>query len=225
MPTDSASLSQPPTPSISTASSPPRNRAAEYEKFKKFAAYTFLIASPVFIALPPRKLDFYTFSLGAAFVVSANHISSVRTGRGIIGHIQSRMVDHGRPSVLRELPTLQAEAVQAQLRAAREAQQIRDGKAVGEELEERLTRRPGGEREMNIVKKIWMGGEKEGWKERRLREEQRALAEGKGYGDLIKEHIWEVWNWGKKDDSERMGEEQGEGVTKRKGGMGGNKDV
>jgi hypothetical protein len=54
-----------------------------------------------------------------------------------------------------------------------------------------------------------MGNEEEGWKERRLREEQKALDEGKGYGDMIKEHIWEVWNWGdakKKTDEEKKDE-------------------
>jgi hypothetical protein len=28
------------------------------------------------------------------------------------------------------------------------------------------------------------------------------LEEGKGYGDLIQEHIWDVWNWGKKEEEE-----------------------
>jgi len=28
------------------------------------------------------------------------------------------------------------------------------------------------------------------------------LEEGKGYGDLIMEQIWEVWNWGKTDNEE-----------------------
>ncbi|EEH35557.2 hypothetical protein PAAG_06604 [Paracoccidioides lutzii Pb01] len=199
MPTDSSSPSQPPTPSISTTSTPPRNRAAEYEKFKNFAAYTFLIASPVCIALPPRKLDFYTFSLGAAFVVSANHISSVRTGRGILGHIQSRIVDHGRPSVLRELPTPQAEAVQAQLRAAR-------GGTAGD---------------ANGKRKFGGAGEKEGvGRNGGFKEEASAVGmRGRGdWGFEPKEHIWEgVEIGGRKTTSERMGEEQGEGGTKRKG--------
>ena len=50
------------------------------------------------------------------------------------------------------------------------------------------------------AEQLWMGHETEGWKERRLREEQEALAEGKGYWDLIAEQVWEVWNWGRKDE-------------------------
>ncbi|EQL36955.1 hypothetical protein BDFG_01586 [Blastomyces dermatitidis ATCC 26199] len=197
--------------STTTATLPARDRAADFEKFKNFASYTFLFAAPVFIALPPRKLDFYTFSLGAAFLVSANRLSSVHTGSSIVGHIRSRTVGENRPNVFRDLPTPQAEAMQAQLRAARDAE-IREGKIVGEELE-RLKRRQEKEKEMNIVKKVWMGGEREGWKERRRREELKALEEGKGYGDLIKEHIWDVINWGQKDDE--AGEE---GVEKQNGG-------
>ncbi|EEH04246.1 conserved hypothetical protein [Histoplasma capsulatum G186AR] len=186
-----------------TATHPVRDRKADYEKFKNFAAYTFLFASPVFIALPPRKLDFYTFSLGAAFLVSANRISSIHTGSSIVGQLRSRTVGENRPTVFRDLPTPQAEAMQAQLRAVREAE-MREGNIVGQELE-RWKQRQAEEKEMSIVQKVWMGGEREGWKERRRREEQKALEEGKGYGDLIKEHIWDVVTWGQKDGE--LGEE------------------
>ncbi|OAX77328.1 hypothetical protein ACJ72_08377 [Emergomyces africanus] len=212
MAADDPSTPQP--PSTTRATLPARDRTADFEKFKNFASYTFLFASPVFIALPPRKLDFYTFSLGAAFLVSANRITSVHTGRSIVGHIRSRTVGEDRLNMFRDLPTPQAEAMQAQLRVAREAQ-VREGKIVGEELE-RLKRREEKEKDMNIMKKLWMGEEREGWKDRRRREEQKALEEGKGYGDLIKEHIWEVVNWGKDDD--QRGEEcekTNEGGTER----------
>jgi hypothetical protein len=35
------------------------------------------------------------------------------------------------------------------------------------------------------------------WKEERDRKEIDAAQEGKGYGDLIMEQIWDVWNWGR----------------------------
>lgn len=128
-----------------------------------------------------------------------------------MGHLRSRTVGENRPTVFRDLPTPQAEAIQAQLRAVREAE-MREGKIVGQELE-RWKQRQGEEKEMNIVQKVWMGGEREGWKERRRREEQKALEEGKGYGDSIKEHIWDVVTWGQKDG------EQGEvGEVKNGGG-------
>jgi hypothetical protein len=68
--------------------------------------------------------------------------------------------------------------------------------------------------EEGIVQRVWMGGESEGWKERRLREEQKALSEGKGYGDLIQEHIWDVWTWGGKDGKDGKA---GEGVKDETG--------
>ena len=46
------------------------------------------------------------------------------------------------------------------------------------------------------LRKAWMGGEKAGWKERRLAEEQEKISQGEGYGDMIMDQIWEVWNWG-----------------------------
>ncbi|KAL4903204.1 hypothetical protein BDW74DRAFT_156851, partial [Aspergillus multicolor] len=72
-----AQLQQPPLP----------NREADFARFKNYAAYTFLLASPILIALPPRKLDHLTVALTTAFGVSANHITRERTGRSIIDRI------------------------------------------------------------------------------------------------------------------------------------------
>ncbi|KAL9086460.1 MAG: hypothetical protein Q9165_007076, partial [Trypethelium subeluteriae] len=49
----------------------------------------------------------------------------------------------------------------------------------------------GGER--GLLGRIWMGGEGEDWKEKRMEEERRALEEGKGYSDVIMDQIREVW--------------------------------
>ncbi|PGG96088.1 hypothetical protein AJ80_09876 [Polytolypa hystricis UAMH7299] len=190
-PTDSPpSTSQPSTPSSTVI-----NRVEEFKRFKHYTALTLLVASPIIIALPPRKLDFYTISLGAVFLISANHLTTVRTGRSITANIF-------QPSFIQPLPSEKAQAVHAQMRAAREAQ-IRDAAITGlsEEEVEKLKKR----QQPGVVERVWMGGETEGWKEKRLREEQEALDEGKGYADLIVDHIWDVWTWGKKD-----GEEGGE---------------
>ncbi|KAK3351345.1 hypothetical protein B0H65DRAFT_421077 [Neurospora tetraspora] len=55
------------------------------------------------------------------------------------------------------------------------------------------------EKNGGVLTKIWMGDEKEGWKEKRLEEEKKALESGKGYGSLIMDQIWEVWNQEGKD--------------------------
>ncbi|KAK2753154.1 hypothetical protein FQN54_007980 [Arachnomyces sp. PD_36] len=178
--------------STTTTTTPtPPDRAAEYVKFKHYAALTFLFASPVLIALPPRKLDFYTFSLGGAFLLSSNHITRERTGRGITEHLSSFSSNSFSTIPNNE----RAEAVRARLRAEKELK----GETLG--LKDAEKEKAGEQR--NVVEKIWMGGEEEGWKEKRLKEEQKALDEGKGYGDLIQEHIWEVWNWGKSGEEEK----------------------
>ncbi|RHZ63047.1 uncharacterized protein CDV56_103893 [Aspergillus thermomutatus] len=178
-------------------------READYLRFKHYAALTFLVASPVLIALPPRKLDHLTVLLAGAFCVSANHLTRERTGRSIVERIEARIAS--APSLaVSDLPSQRAQEVQAKLRAARDAQ-IREGGLVGEELEKLKARQV---QDKGVAERIWMGGETEGWKERRLREEQKALEEGKGYGDLIREHIWEVWTWGQKDGSKGGSKEE-----------------
>lgn len=173
-------------------------READYQSFKHYAALTFLVASPILIAIPPRKLDHLTVLLTGAFCISANHITREQTGRSILDRLPSSSNKHS-PGVFRELPSQQAEEIQARLRAARDAQ-IRDGGVTADEMEKLKARQL---QEKGVARRIWMGSETDGWKERRLQEEQKALAEGKGYGDLIKEYIWDVWTWGQKDDPEK----------------------
>lgn len=93
------------------------------------------------------------------------------------------------------LPSERALEIQARMRASRE-KQLREGGLTTEEIEKLRAREM---QDKGVMERVWMGGETEGWKERRLREEQEALDSGKGYGDLIKEHIWDVWTWGKND--------------------------
>ena len=220
------------SPSTSSSSSPSEQnqsalRSTDYIKFKRYAAYTFLIASPILIALPPRKLDIYTVSLTGAFAVSGGYLYREKhNGQGIGDALRRRAVSRNTAgpasslgedgitdaatsspasttkktssfNLFRDLPSDRAQEVQAKLRVAQEIH-MREGTAVSEELE-KLKRRHDEQRqsEKSIVERIWIGNETEGWKERRLREEQKALNEGKGYGDLIMDHIWDVWTWGK----------------------------
>ncbi|KAL1976743.1 hypothetical protein VTN31DRAFT_3025 [Thermomyces dupontii] len=177
-------------------------RAQDFIKFKRYAAWTFIVASPILIALPPRKFDLYTVALTGAFIGSANHLYRERRGVGILDDLFRSRAHTGADGenatsggIFSALPTEKAQRIQSQLRAQREAA------LSGEELERYRQQRDAADR--SILERIWMGSETEGWKERRLREEQRALSEGKGYGDLIMDHIREVWNWGKKDDASK----------------------
>ncbi|KAL4807587.1 hypothetical protein BDV18DRAFT_135606 [Aspergillus unguis] len=178
------------------------NREADFIAFKNYAAYSFLVLSPVLIALPPRKLDHLTVLLAGAFGVSANHITRERTGRSIVERVESRIARNSnhRPA---QLPSDKAQEMYEKVRAARERRMLEEG--VPSEEMERLKARK--EQDRGVLDRVWMGNEEKGWKERRLAEEQKALEEGKGYGDLIREHIWDVWTWGEKDGKDKKGSE------------------
>jgi hypothetical protein len=72
---------------------------------------------------------------------------------------------------------------------------IEDVRRKGEELSRlREQERVQKEKERGLLEKVWMGNEGDDWKEKRDRREREALEEGKGYWDLIKEQIWDVWS-------------------------------
>jgi hypothetical protein len=169
-------------------------RAADYIRLKRYAAWTFIVASPILIALPPRKLDLHTIALTGAFLISTNHLMRVYTGQSLTETIEARF--HRSPGILHDLPSERARDIQAKLKAARDAQS-RD--ALGHVTEE--LQRVKQQQERGLAERVWMGRETAGWKKQRLREEQKALEEGKGYGYLIMNHIWEVVNWGKTDSA------------------------
>lgn len=174
---------------------------AEYIRFKHYTALTFLVATPIILALPPRRLNKISALLTGAFCASANHLLHENTGRGIGDRVSEGFSSvFGGSAGAQGLPTQRAEEVQAKLRAARDAriraaEEERDGQGVvvsKEELEKLKARR---EMDRGIMEKLWMAGETEGWKERRIEEERKALEEGKGYGDLIKGYFSDAWSW------------------------------
>lgn len=60
-----------------------------------------------------------------------------------------------------------------------------------------------------LARKLWYGGEREGWKERRIREEREALEEGRGYGELIADAVREAFGGTvERGDVERFNEER-----------------
>ncbi|KAL2037467.1 hypothetical protein N7G274_009748 [Stereocaulon virgatum] len=76
----------------------------------------------------------------------------------------------------------------------------------------------GGEEGMRgLARRLWMGGEREGWQRRRLEREREELEGGKGYGDIIMGQVREVFpGFGGK----RKEEEEEEGEGKEEGGDG-----
>lgn len=175
-------------------------RQTDYFKFKRYAAWTFVIGSPILIALPPRRLNLNTVALASAFAVSANYLYKDKYQNS--EDSQDSRQSRGFSNLFNALPTEKAQEVQAKLRASKEAAVRKENGEEG--LEKYQTAKRFEDR--SLPEKIWMGSETEGWKEKRLREEQKALDEGKGYGDLIMDHIWEVWNWGKPGDQKKREE-------------------
>lgn len=161
------------------------------------AALFTLIVCPALAAIPPRKFDTYTIGLIGLTGFSANYLYKESRGHSIWHVIGGDKADTLRKETVGEdgdgtLPTARAREFQKQLRELRE----REARAGG-----RVLPPSGEEKKATILDKVYYGSEKpEGWRERRAREDQEKLAEGKGYGDIIMEQIWEVWNWGKTDD-------------------------
>jgi hypothetical protein len=73
---------------------------------------------------------------------------------------------------------------------------------------EEKRRKEGKVPEKGVIEKVWLGGESEDWKEKRLREEQEAIDRGEGYGSLIMGQINEVWNWRKPKGEKEEGESE-----------------
>ena len=57
-------------------------------------------------------------------------------------------------------------------------------------------------KDRGLLEKVWMGGEPDDWKAKRDQKEKEALEEGRGYGGLIMDQIYEVWGWGKEKTEE-----------------------
>ncbi|KAJ4325716.1 hypothetical protein N0V94_000475 [Neodidymelliopsis sp. IMI 364377] len=143
-----------------------------------------VVLCPIVMLMPPRKLDLYTFSLGLGFYLSADHLCETYYGRSLVTQLSPFRA-------VADLPTERAREIQKKLAEERE----KGRRALGKTEEDK-----------SVLQKIWMGGETEGWKERRLEEERKALEEGKSYTDMIFEQVWDVWNWdkkGKKDGEDK----------------------
>ena len=118
-----------------------------------------------------------------------------------------------------------AKEVQERLRmekAIRFEKNLRGGKDVGKMLGEdgskilgEVQRMEEEQKKRGLVERVWMGNEGEDWKAKRDQREKEALEEGRGYGGLIMDQVWEVWNWGGKK-MEEVKEKDEEVVAARK---------
>ncbi|KAF1814818.1 hypothetical protein P152DRAFT_455857 [Eremomyces bilateralis CBS 781.70] len=189
-------------------------RQQQFESVKSGLAKALIIVCPVLLLAPPRKLNVFTLGLSSVWSASLDHQIQEYTGRSMFQHLApivfSTQASDG-------LPTEKAREIQRLLREQRESG--RTNKAEQDRLQATASRgavampatlvrsetgsqleEPQQPDKRSVLQKMWMGDEKEGWKERRLQEEREKLAEGKGYWDMMIEQIWEVWSWEKQDE-------------------------
>ncbi|KAK4903465.1 hypothetical protein LTR27_000396 [Elasticomyces elasticus] len=142
-----------------------------------------LVACPAVALLPPRKFDFFTFGLIATTAYSANYLTRERTGRSIWQHVggvnQSVVAAESSP-----MPAVQS-SLKKDLQSARDEMQRSqtESKLTAEHSQAAQSAR-------------------DAWKAQREKEIQDDLDVGKGFGEMITDQIYEVWNWTKKRDDE-----------------------
>ncbi|OJD30469.1 uncharacterized protein BKCO1_6000022 [Diplodia corticola] len=174
----------------------PAGEREGYAKLTHRLSIWLLVVCPAIALLPPRKLDLYTAGLGGMSLVAAEHLARERTGRTILQRVSGGFDNAVQPAD--HMPTERARQVrEMQLRAKEEREAVL--RQAGQEQQERKqqAQAQAHEDKDGVLQRVWMGGETEGWRERRLKEEREAIEEGRGYGDLIMDQIWEVWNWGR----------------------------
>lgn len=193
---------QGPTPS----QSPEQLRQAQYHNLLTYTSLGALLLCPALIALPPRKFDFYTILLISGTALGGNQVLREYTGRGITERVPAlqRLTGDARLPTTQERGPLGIPADLVRPSAARQADEglgttvavaraVRDMKAAEAQAqahaEEEVSRR-----------------RKADWKVVREEREREALEDGgKGYGGLIMDQIWEVWNWGRESGGGKGG--------------------
>ncbi|KAI4112083.1 MAG: hypothetical protein LQ339_000090 [Xanthoria mediterranea] len=181
---------------------------------------TLLIACPLLAVLPPRKLDLYTFMLGAAWVISAEELTlgssrfqSLSPQQQQLLHASSTSSSKPQDADQHSIPL----AAQSQI-----ANEIRNSASAPEDLKQRIQERQRKETGVaGLARRLWFGSEKEDWKEKRIREEKEALEEGRGYGGLIGDAVREAFGGSvEREDVERFNAERGRGKGRVEGGGG-----
>ncbi|KAF2122899.1 hypothetical protein BDV96DRAFT_593380 [Lophiotrema nucula] len=167
-----------------------REQREKYIRFGRNAAIFGIVACPAVAFLPPRKLDLYTFSLVIGTYLCADHLSTHYTGRDLMVNAwiyRPRLPRFSNP--VSALPTEKAREVREQ-----NEKTLEQGKEAMRDAGVEVPREKKG-----IFHNLWYGNEDAAnWKERRMAEERKIRDEGKGYGEVIIEQIWEVWNGGEK---------------------------
>ncbi|EXJ55511.1 hypothetical protein A1O7_08439 [Cladophialophora yegresii CBS 114405] len=161
---------------------------SDYNRFLHTSTLAACVLAPVLIALPPRKLDLYTFFLSGALIASADYQARERAGLGIMGYASRRFMS-------RE---------QSRLPGQEGANPVQESGRLLEESSPRL-----------VQGSTLQHQAQEDWKQQRLKEEQEKLDQGEGYWSMIVDQVWHVWNQEEKK-VEQLKEKDEEVVQARK---------
>jgi hypothetical protein len=198
-PSSSPSNTSPLTNSTTTPPPTAPDRQAQYRQVIHYTSISALLLCPTLILLPPRKLDIYTVLLLSSTGLAGNQLVREYTGRSIA----ERLREMGREGA-EERRSRKEKAVLVRERGGGDMSKMvaataRRGDGDGEGGAEKTV----GPTTAAVLR---AGREREDWKARRDAREKEALEDGKGYGGLITDQIWEVWNWGRESKGEGSGE-------------------
>lgn len=175
------------TPTTNPPAPTPAQQAADGTLLKRNLAIGLAITCPILIALPPRKLDFYTFGLATTTFMSLNHLQKHNTGRSFLNRIGIND-NSPKPEGSGRLPTEAARRYQQMMREKREAERAGVAWTPARSLAEQQT--------------VVDGEVEEDWKAKRDRKEREVFERGEGVGTLIQEYFAEAFGYRKDDEKE-----------------------
>ena len=172
---------------MSAPQAPPRQATpSEARQYAHNVALLAVIACPVLALIPPRKLDVYTLGLVGTTAYSGNYLVRERSGRSIWQHVRGTRPPLGQAG--------------APLPPADHAHLHRDSQSVQHQTQRLRPDSGSATDELRATQ-----SQREAWKMQREKEIRDDLDVGKGFGEMITDQIWEVWNWGRKKDDEDDG--------------------
>ncbi|TKA23558.1 hypothetical protein B0A50_07137 [Salinomyces thailandicus] len=171
---------------------PSTDETQRYARTLHNVALLALFACPALALVPPRKLDFYTVGLVATTAYSGNYLLREQTGRTIWQHVRPDPRSPLEQDATAAIPATEQANLSKELQYARHEMQ-------------RLKPESGGESGPVTSQLQASQSQREAWKVQREKEIQDDVDVGKGFGEMITDQIWEVWNWGRKSDDEDEG--------------------
>lgn len=166
------------------------------------------ILGPIALLMPPRRIGLQAMLLSGGTFWATNVLAYDWTGESMTQRFDRRwqtMFSSGLPE--------KAKRNQELMRLERERREALLPEAERKALQEARQKKE--EASRGIVSRLWMGSEKEDWREERARKEKETLENGEGYGTLIMDQVKEVFSGSKKKEGEDGKEGKSEDDSKK----------